>query len=115
MFIKIVAMPNIPVLDGIPEEIRKRFVGLVMQARSESLFNGLSDKLEESERIEQEKIISRSLKPGQRYHLVPMVNVLGSVFENLEKTRELYTCLILPTDKLGGLIFGPDDVEVLKF
>lgn len=107
MFIKIIAIPDIPVLDDVTKETKERFIGLKVQARRQEGF-----------RIPKKnsrgwKMSSRTLKQGQSYYKVNKDNLLGAALDS-RKAGGLYMVLSLAIDmdhKLPGLIFGPSEIQ----
>jgi len=103
MIIKIVAVPDMPILDKVEVNLKKDFVGLVMQARSGEIAPS---------NYKEGYLASKSLHPGAPFHFVYAINVLGAA--NEAKKYKLYSRLLtMLLNKGKGLIFSYDDVEVL--
>jgi hypothetical protein len=110
MFIKIIAVPDIPVLDKVSEEMKKRFIGLKLQARR---WEGFRIPKKNSRNW---KKCSRTLESGQSYYAVNKDNLLGAALDS-KKAGGLYVPLSVAIDmeyKVDRLIFGPNEVQKIS-
>lgn len=111
MIIRITSIPDIPILDSIPLDIKKDLVGLFMQGRSGYVMPAEHAK----EGLVAEVVLdiySRTLAPDNLYHFIPTINVMGAA-EDAQK-NELFAELFMELLNKGeGLCLSYNEAEII--